>query len=203
MKKIIFFNLVLALTAFGLVGCNNSNTTVANANRMNSGTMANSSMNNSMNSSMNSSMNNELSSADKEFMNKAAQSGMAEVALGKMAADKAKAPEVKAFGQRMVTDHSKANDDLKAVAAKLNVTLPTEVNSEQKEMMDKLSKLSGADFDKEYVPGMVEDHEKDVADFQKQSESASNGDVKAFAANTLPTLKSHLEQIKSIHDKMK
>ena len=140
---------------------------------------------------------------DEDFMNTAAQGGMEEVKLGELAASKAQSPEVKAFGQRMVTDHNKANTELKTLAAGKNFTLPTDVNGEQKEDTEKLSKLTGAAFDKEYVKMMVEDHEKDVADFQKQSTGASDAGVKAFAAKTLPTLKSHLEQIKAIEGKMK
>lgn len=207
MKRTILLNTILGLGIAGLVGCNGttSNNGVANANRMmtNSNTaivvnnnMAN--MNGNMNGNMNVSGNNSTS-----FMYKAAQGGMAEVKMGELAASKAQNAEVKQFGQKMVTDHTKANTDLKAVAAKENVSLPGDVNADQKETMDDLSKLSGAEFDKEYVSGMVEDHEKDVADFQAQADSGSDPDVKAFAARTLPTLKAHLEMIKNIQSKMK
>ncbi len=211
MIKNISRNAILVLAGFGLAACGdttantnrsmmntNSNTAVVLNNNSNMMMNANANM---MNSNMSS--NSNVSSADKEFMNKAAQGGMAEVKLGELAASKAQSPEVKAFGQRMVVDHGKANTDLKTLAAEKSVTLPNDVNSEQKEMYDKLSKLSGAEFDKEYVKGMVEDHEKDVAEFKKQSTGAENSDVKAFAAKTLPTLESHLDQIKTINSKMK
>ncbi len=204
---------VLVLAGFGLAACGGEKTaTNVNVTRANTNTAvvlnsnANMTMNANMtnaNMTMNANINSNVSSADKEFMNKAAQGGMAEVKLGELAASKAQSPEVKAFGQRMVVDHGKANTDLKALAAEKNITLPSDVNSEQKEMYDKLSKLSGAEFDKEYVKGMVEDHEKDVAEFQKQSTGAEDSGVKAFASKTLPTLKSHLDQIKTINGKMK
>lgn len=211
MIKNISRNSVLIFAAFGLTACGATNTTTnvnavkPNSNTavvINSNTVMNSNMSNTMMNS-NSTINKSVSSADTEFMNKAAQGGMAEVELGKLAASKGANADVKKFGQRMVDDHSKANTELKTVAASKSVTLPTEVNAEQKAMMDKLSKLSGAEFDKEYVKGMVEDHEKDVADFEKQSVGGTDADVKAFATKTLPTLKSHLEMIKGISAKMK
>lgn len=209
MIKIITKNSVLVLAAFGFAACGGTTTntnTNANTVKVNSNTaVVVNSNSNMMNSTMNtaSNMSKNVSSADKDFMDKAAQGGMAEVKLGELAATKAQSAEVKKFGQQMVDDHSKANGELKTVAAGKSVTLPTDVNAEQKELMDKLSKLSGAAFDKEYVKAMVEDHEKDVADFEKQSSGGTDADVKAFATKTLPTLKSHLETIKSINGKMK
>jgi putative membrane protein len=102
----------------------------------------------------------------------------------------------------MVEDHTKANDELKQIAAQKKVTLPPDVNPTHKQLMEKLSKLSGADFDKEYVRAMVEAHEKDVAAFENASKTAADADVKGFATKTLPTLKMHLEMIKAMSDKM-
>ncbi len=143
-----------------------------------------------------------VTGGDLSFMNDAAPGGMAEVELGKMAASKAQNAEVKAFGQKMVDDHSKANDELKQIAAQKKVMLPPDVLPAHKQLMEKLSKLSGADFDKEYVAAMVEAHEKDVAAFENVSKTAADADVKAFATKTLPTLKMHLEMIKAMADKM-
>jgi putative membrane protein len=136
-------------------------------------------------------------------MTEAAKGGMAEVELGKLAVGKAQNPEVKRFAQQMIADHTRANNELKTLAGKKSVTLPTDVGAEHKATMDKLSKLSGAEFDKEYVRAMVEDHEKDVKEFQTQSATSTDADVKAFAAKTLPTLQSHLTMIKGIQGKMK
>lgn len=136
------------------------------------------------------------------FTTNAAQGGMTEVKLGNLALAKTQSADVKHFAEQMVADHTKANDDLKEVAAKKSVALPTDISDEQKSIMDKLSKLSGADFDKEYVKDMVEDHEKDVKEFQTQAQSGTDTDVKAFAARTLPTLQEHLTMIKGIKDKM-
>jgi putative membrane protein len=134
-------------------------------------------------------------------MKDAAQGGTAEVELGKLAAQKAKDPEVKKFGQMMVDDHSKANKEMQDLAKKKNVTLPTDLGKHQS-TLDKLKGLSGADFDKEYVEEMVDDHETDVSEFEKQSTSSSDPEVKAFAAKTLPVLKKHLDAIKAIQAKM-
>ncbi len=143
-----------------------------------------------------------VTGGDLAFMNDAAPGGMVEVELGKMAAGKSQNAEVKAFGQKMVEDHSKAGDELKQIAAQKKVMLPTDVMPAHKQLMEKLSKLSGADFDKEYVKAMVEAHEKDVAAFENVSKTAADADVKAFAAKTLPVLKMHLEMIKGMAEKM-
>ena len=136
------------------------------------------------------------------FMKNAAQGGQAEVDLGKLASTKAKDPEVKKFGQMMVTDHTAAGTELKALAGKKNITLPADIGS-HKSTVDKLSGLSGGDFDKAYVDDMLDDHEADVAEFEKQANNSADADVKAFAAKTLPTLKKHLDAIRAIKAKMK
>jgi putative membrane protein len=210
MKK-LNLTTISALAVFGLAACNGSATNTVNTTNMNRAAMntnsnvavvVNTNANTMMNTMSNTAGGN-VSSADTEFMNKAAQGGMAEVELGKMASTKAQNAEVKQFGQQMTADHTRANNELKTLAAGKNVTLPTDVGAMHKATMDKLSKLSGAEFDREYVKAMVEDHEKDVAEFQKQADSGTNADVKAFAAKTLPTLKSHFEMIKAMQSKMK
>jgi len=140
---------------------------------------------------------------DQEFMNKAAQGGMAEVMLGQTASTKGTSPDVKNFGNRMVSDHGKANDELKQLAQTKGVTLPADIDDESKKMADKLSKLSGKDFDKEYISGMVEDHEKDVKEFEKASKDAKDPDLKAWATKTLPTLQDHLKMAKEAKSKLK
>jgi putative membrane protein len=133
-----------------------------------------------------------LSSSDRKFIEKAAVGGMAEVQFGKLATQKAGADQVKQFGQRMVDDHSKADDQLKQVATSKGVTLPTSLDKSSQREMDKLSKLSGADFDREYMKTMVSDHKKDVSEFKSEASKAKDPDVKQFAASTLPTLQEHL-----------
>jgi putative membrane protein len=142
-----------------------------------------------------------VSSHDRTFMKDAAQGGMAEVNLGQLASQNASDPDVKAFGQRMVTDHSKANDQLKQVAAGMNVTLPADVKPSDKAEADRLSKMTGADFDRAYVREMVKDHKKDVAEFQREAKNG-HGDVQSFASTTLPTLQEHLKMAEDLQAKM-
>ncbi len=136
--------------------------------------------------------------ADTKFLKEAAEGGMAEVALGQLAVEKASNADVKKFGQRMVDDHSKANDQLKQLASQKNVTLPQDLNAKDKATKAKLEKLSGEQFDQAYMKAMVKDHTKDVSDFKRESMSAQDPDIKNFAAQTLPTLQQHLKQATSL-----
>lgn len=141
-------------------------------------------------------------SGDDAFAIKAAQGGEAEVKLGKLAAEKASDADVKAFGQQMVDDHTKANEQLKAIASEKGMKLPEEPGPKHQAMYEKLSKLSGAEFDKAYVKNMVKDHEEDVKDFTKESNKGKDEKIKGFATETLPVLQGHLEKIKGIQGKM-
>jgi putative membrane protein len=135
--------------------------------------------------------------ADSKWVLEVAQGGMAEVELGKLAADKAANADVKQFGQRMTTDHQKANDELKTIAQQKNITLPTELDAKHKADVARLSKLSGEAFDRAYMRMMVADHRADVNEFKTESQTGKDADVKAFAAKTLPTLEDHLKQAES------
>jgi putative membrane protein len=127
---------------------------------------------------------------------------MAEVALGKLAAEKATNADVKQFGQRMVDDHSKANDELKAFATEKGVTLPADMSAAAKATEARLSKLSGAAFDKAYMQDMVKDHDKDVAAFKHASTASADADLKAWAGKTLPTLEQHQTMAKALNAKV-
>jgi putative membrane protein len=140
---------------------------------------------------------NSVSSGDRKFVEKAAQGGMAEVQLGQLAAQRAQSDEVKQFAQRMVSDHSAANDKLKQLATQKGITVPTDLDSSSRREYDKLQKLSGAKFDREYMSNMVSDHKKDVKEFQSEAKSAKDPDIKSFAASTLPTLQDHLKMAQS------
>ena len=141
-------------------------------------------------------------SSDEKFAMEAAMGGMAEVELGRVAAQKGASDEVRQFGQRMVDDHSKANQDLMQVASAKGWALPTALDAKHQADVQKLSALSGDKFDKTYVDMMLKDHKKDVPEFQKESAGGADADVKAFAARTTPTLQDHLQMIQRIHDKM-
>ena len=136
---------------------------------------------------------NAVAPTDAKFMKEAAHGGLAEVELGNLAKDKASNDQVKQFASRMVDDHSKANDELKTLAGNKNVQLPTTLDAKDQALKDRLSKLSGQEFDRAYMQAMVKDHRTDVNEFRKASTSAKDPDVKAFAAKTLPTLEEHLK----------
>jgi putative membrane protein len=136
-------------------------------------------------------------SADHQFVIDAARGGMAEVELGKLAGEKAESAQVKQFGQRMVTDHGKANDELKSIAQQKSITMPTALDAKDKATVDRLSKLSGAQFDRAYMQNMLQDHRKDVNEFRKESQSGKDPELKAWAAKTLPTLEEHLRLAQS------
>ncbi len=140
---------------------------------------------------------------DSKFATTAAADGMAEVSAGKMAQEKAVSARVKSFAAMMVADHSKAGDELAAIAKTKNITLPTEPNADQQKMAADMGKMSGKDFDKDYVNGMVDGHEKAVKLFTDASQNCKDADLKAFATKTLPTLKMHLDSIKAIKASMK
>lgn len=210
--KIYSLAVLSAVAAFGLAGCtppaanttvnvnrtNANGTTVTNANPMNTGAVFNSTNTNMMNST-----GAKLSNLDEEFIKKSAQGAITEVTLGNMVKAKGEGADAKGFADMMISDHTKEGDEIKTLAAAKGVTLPTEPTAEQKGIIEKLSKLSGKELDKEYIKGMVTDHEKDVAEFKKQSAEAKDADVKAFAVKTLPTLEHHLTTVKDINAKMK
>jgi len=148
-------------------------------------------------SSMKAGTSASVPAADKAFVEKAAVGGMAEVQMGKMAQQKGSSDQVKQFGGRMVDDHSKANDELKQIASAKGIALPTDLDAKHKSKMDKMEKLSGAQFDRAYMDEMVADHKQDVAEFKKQASSGKDSELKAFAAKTLPTLEDHLKMAQS------
>lgn len=132
------------------------------------------------------------------FIRRAAQGGMAEVQLGELAQQKAESPQVKEFAQRMVNDHSKANDQLKQLAAKEGITVPETLSARDKETKARLEKLSGAEFDRAYMADMVSNHTHDVTQFRTEARTAKDPAVKNFASETLPTLEDHLKEARSV-----
>jgi putative membrane protein len=133
-------------------------------------------------------------SQDIDFVIDAAKGGMAEVELGRLAAERAKNDEVKKFGQRMVDDHTKAGEQLKSIAESKSIKLPQEIDSKDKALLNRLEKLNGAAFDRAYTQAMVSDHVKDVNEFKHEANAGRDPQVKSFASTTLPTLEDHLQQ---------
>jgi len=136
----------------------------------------------------------EAKPADHAFVMKMANGGMTEVELGKLAVKNGGSQDVKTLGQRMVDDHSKAGDELKAIAERKNIAWPTQMDAKSKALHDKLAALNGDAFDRAYLSAMLSDHKKDAAELRAESKSGKDPDVKAWAAKTLPTVEEHLKQ---------
>ena len=204
---------LVASTVFGLarmsdnmIGAQNSNQN-NNSNSNTSGN-ANSSRNKNANTSNRNAANpnatgeqaamGSLSSADQKFVMDAALGGMMEVELGRWAAQKGTSEGVKQFGRRMVDDHSKANTELMSLASRKGITLPTAIDQKHQAEMTKITRMTGADFDRAYIKMMLSDHKKDVAEFEKQSTKGADADIKAFAGSTLPTLQEHLTMVQAL-----
>jgi putative membrane protein len=133
-----------------------------------------------------------LSGDDRDFAKHAMADSTKEVQLGKMAEKQAQSDAVKKFAQRMVTDHGQANQKLTEIATSAGMPASTEMTSDQRKDIDKLSKLQGAEFDRAYMAAMVDDHKKDIRTFEKQADKGKDTALKSFAQETLPTLKEHL-----------
>jgi putative membrane protein len=139
---------------------------------------------------------------EQPFLTEVASVGHMEVALGKMAQTHAASEQVKSFGQRMVDDHSKADEELKQLAARKSITLPAKMSPQHQKIVDRLSKLKGKEFDSAYMDEMVRGHEATVAKFRKEAASADDPDVKEFANKMLPTLEGHLQMAKDVSSGM-
>lgn len=138
----------------------------------------------------------QMSSADRKFVEEAAIGGLAEVQLGKLAVQNAGSDGVRQFGQRMVDDHGQANEQLKSIAQAKGMMLPVSLDSKHQKEYDRMSKLSGTEFDRAYMKMMNEDHQKDIKEFKKEAEKGQDADVKSFASSTLPKLHDHLAMAK-------
>ncbi|MBS7565936.1 DUF4142 domain-containing protein [Mucilaginibacter sp. Bleaf8] len=196
MKK-LFSGVLIASAALTFQACNSgaSNDSKANADS------ANYTKDTSTNAAATGGIG--VDSDDSKFAVEAANGGMAEVELAKLAETKATNPKVKEFAAMMIKDHTKANTELMDLAKTKNITLPTTVGADQQKVMDDLSKKSGAEFDKGYVDAMVTDHDKDVKLFEKASTDAKDAELKSFATKTLPVLKMHKENIDALQKNMK
>ncbi|HEY9772759.1 MAG TPA: DUF4142 domain-containing protein [Planktothrix sp.] len=140
--------------------------------------------------------------AEIELLSNIAKDGMLEVDLGKIAEKQAKSPAVQKFAKHMVTDHSNANDMLKAAAEKDKVALPIDISKKQKEKKDALAALSGAEFDKKYMETMVAGHKQAVAAVTKEKDTGS-GACQTWAKETLPTIEEHMKEANQIEAQLK
>jgi putative membrane protein len=208
MKKIVLNSFLAIALSFAFAACDSGqkSNNDANADAMETAEEANEATEDAIeDNSTGTAADNADASIDEDsfedaadFAMKAAAGGMFEVEASKMAVQKATAANVKSFAEKLVADHTKANDELKALASKKSITLPSMVSKKHQDKLDKLAKLSGTEFDEEYMEMMDADHEKDVRLFEKASNSDDiDAEVKAFAAKTLPTLRMHAEMADS------
>jgi putative membrane protein len=137
-------------------------------------------------------------SSDARFIDHVARDNEGEIELGKLAVQKAQSPEVKALAQRLVTDHSKANQQLKRLAQKESVSVPTGVGKEQKDLRAQLEKLNGAAFDRAFVDAEVKDHQNDITFYQNESNRLQDPQLRSFAQQTLPVLQEHLQMAERV-----
>ncbi len=139
----------------------------------------------------------QFTSADYKFVCAASEGGTMEVTLGQLAAEKGADQSVRDFGQHMVQDHQRLNQELTQLATQKGATLPESSTKKDEKMTEHLKSLAGADFDKAYIKDMVRDHKKDIKEFQRVAEKADDADLKAWASKTLPTLQEHLRMAES------
>lgn len=135
---------------------------------------------------------------DKEFVKKAAEGGMAEVQLGKLAEQKSDSPDVKSFAQKMVNDHLQLNDQMQPIAQQMGVSSPKEISKKDKKEIAKLENLSGQQFDEAYIKYMVKDHKKDLSEFQNEASRTQNTQLKMAAEHGAQVIQGHLQHIEQI-----
>ncbi|HYJ62421.1 MAG TPA: DUF4142 domain-containing protein [Parafilimonas sp.] len=204
MKKLLSILFIGCICAFTACNSGNKSNSVDSAQNINDSTLPDSnSMNNNDTSAMNSTMSSApVSQEDADWAAKVANANMTEIELSKVAQDKATSDRLKNFASMMVTDHTKAGDQLKQLAATKNITLPANLDSKSQKKLDDLNKeKTGKDFDKAYQNDMLDDHKDAVDVFQKGSTNLKDADLKNFAGQTLATIRMHQDSIRAIAGK--
>lgn len=144
-----------------------------------------------------------MSESDANFMVEAANGSMMEVEMGNLAQKKSTDPRILSYSSMMVKDHTKANEELKSLAAVKNVTLPATVGEDVQKHLNDMSQKSEKDFNKDYIDMMVSDHKDVIGKYEKKAENGDDADLKAWASTTLMTLRMHLDSAQYINDNMK
>ncbi|MBW3130691.1 DUF4142 domain-containing protein [Hymenobacter profundi] len=194
MKRILLAPLCAVALLAAMTSCTSNGDSVEQAQKTNEARHENATANTDMGD-----MKQDKKDFDSDFMTKAASGGMLEVELGRLVAQRGATPEGKQFGQHMVDDHSKANEELKALASQKNITLPSTLGEDHREVLDDVTDEKGVDMDKKYLKEMVKDHEEDVKEYTEASTNASDPDIKAFAAKNVPILKQHLAMAQKMY----
>ena len=139
-----------------------------------------------------------ISTADNDFILAGAQGGMTEVKLGELAAQKGTRDDVKAFGKMMVKDHTAINVDLKALAVQEGVTLPDSLDAKHQAMVDKMTALTGSEFDDAYIAAMIKDHKMDAKEFKAESADTKDADIKSFVDKSILVVDEHMKAITAL-----
>lgn len=208
MKKISLASIIAAALILSACNGNSNKTTTSDSTSMTNTTdtgMNHMATTDTMNHTDTTNHSNAVATVgndEQDFAKDAAAGGMMEVQLGNIAQKNSSTKAIQDFGKMMVDDHSKINDNLKDLASKKNVALPSTVTEKQQKDIDKLSKETGTEFDKDYVSMMVNDHKDDIAAFKKAGDKMKDADFKDFVIKTLPTLQKHLDAIQAIKKKM-
>lgn len=189
MKKTFVFLIVFA---FILLACNNTNETTESTNTSTSSNTATDATTSTPNTGV---VTDEKS---KEFLTKAANAGMAEVQIAKMAQQKATIDAVKSFAAMLERDHTAVGDQVKSFASQRNVSLPAAPSDDKQKMINDMDKMSGKAFDKDFISMMVKSHNDGISLYEDTKANASDVDIKNFADKTLPTLRMHLDSAKAI-----
>jgi putative membrane protein len=138
----------------------------------------------------------QVSDRDRKFVKETIEGGLYEVKLSNLALVKSTNPSVKNLAKTIVDDHTKINNELKGLAEKKGIAVPSTLNDKAMKYFDKLSKKEGKDFDKAYTKCMKSDHKKDICCFKKQAKKGGDAELKTWASNTVPALERHLEMTK-------
>jgi putative membrane protein len=198
MKK-KFLSLAICLSAAFIWSCNNTSETTSSGDTTSAASSGDTAGNMATNNPTNSTVTSTpLSKEDSSFVMEAAKGGIMEVQAGQIAQQNAQSQRVKDFGNMMVTDHSKANDELRSYASGHGITLPDSLPAADQKHINSMKNMQGKAFDKHYVNMMVQDHQKDVAKFKKAAANCNDAQLKTWATNTLPTLQKHLDSIQAI-----
>ncbi|MEO9070987.1 MAG: DUF4142 domain-containing protein [Ginsengibacter sp.] len=201
MKKFSTASLIL-MSAIFFSACNGNSSSSSSMNSDTTSSKMTSTDTSKMSSSADTSKMVMASDEAQNFSKDALLDGMTEVELGKIAMKNGGMQSVKDFGKMMVDDHTMIDNEIQDLGKKYMIDLPTTVNADQQKVIDKLSKETGKDFDKDYMHMMVDGHKKAVATFKKEGDKITESDYKDFIMKTLPTLQKHLDAIEAIDKKM-
>ncbi|HEU0154679.1 MAG TPA: DUF4142 domain-containing protein [Stellaceae bacterium] len=143
-----------------------------------------------------------LKQPDQDFLTKASEGNISEIKLGQLAQERGSSSQVKQFGERMVNDHKKAQQELDTAMKGASVVAPDHVSKDAADLYDKLAKETGADFDRDYMQAMVNDHQDDINAFKDEAQNGKMAQLRSYAKNTLPTLQDHLKSAKQINQQV-